>query len=282
MTVCIGALATKKDNHSENVIVASDRMVSLGGFMEFEHGVSKIGKLSNKSVALVAGDTLVGSQIVDASRNKIALSSELTILEIAKIVADTYAEKRDEIIESQVFRPRGITRDEFYNDYQNKLLQNIAYQLDQLVANWNVGVEIIVAGVDDFGAHLYTIVNPGTYTDVYQIGYNAVGSGAIHAMQSLIGFAHSPYQELNRTIFCTFAAKKRGEVAPGVGKETDLFVISKDGITELSQNQITELEELYNKDYYNPLTKEVRDKIEKLNFFKSKTNEKQSATPVEK
>jgi 20S proteasome alpha/beta subunit len=269
MTVCIGALATKKDNHSENVIVASDRMVSLGNFMEFEHEVSKIGKLSSKCVALVAGDTLIGSQIVDTSRAKIAEFSNLSkVADIAKLVATIYVETRDRIIEEQVFRPRGFTRADFYNVYQTQLLQNIAFQLDNQVATWNIGVEIIVAGVDDLGAHVYTINHPGIYTDVYQIGYTAVGSGAIHATQALIGFAHSPYQELNRTIFCTFAAKKRGEVAPGVGKETDLFIISKDGIKELTQDEIKELDEIYNKDYYNPLTKQVQEKIEKLNFFK--------------
>ena len=100
MTVCIGSLATKDKLQSKNVVVASDRMVSLGSFMEFEHEVSKITKLTSKCVAMVAGDTLAGSKIVAIAKDRIDKAPELTkINDIAALVSKVYSECRDEIID---------------------------------------------------------------------------------------------------------------------------------------------------------------------------------------
>jgi len=36
---------------------------------------------------------------------------------------------------------------------------------------------------------------------------------------------HTPFSELPETLFLTYLAKKRSEVAPGVGKGTDMFAV---------------------------------------------------------
>ena len=270
MTVCIAALCSAEHGtNPKNVVVASDRMVTLGGFMEFEHEVSKITKLTSKSVALVAGDTLRGSKIVDTVKQKLQQLQELNIPEIADLVAKWYSECRDESIENEIFKLRGLTRKDFYDSYQTKLLPQLAYQLDAQVMEYNYGVQLIVAGVDEDGSHAYFIDNPGTScTDIHQIGYTAIGSGAIHATQALIGFGHSASKELKLSTFSIFAAKKRGEVAPGVGKDTDLFVITNKGIQELTQEEITKLFEIYENEYHKPLADNVKAKINELDFIK--------------
>ena len=161
------------------------------------------------------------------------------------------------------------------------MLQQLVYQLDTFTAQFNVNVELIVAGVDDIGGHIYTVNNPGTFIDVQQIGYTAIGSGGVHATQALIGFGSSPDHELKRTIFCTFAAKKRSEVAPGVGKDTDLFIITNEGIQELSQEEIKQLTDIYDIEYNNPLNTAVKTKVSNLNFVKIEKNEqKESAAGI--
>lgn len=276
MTVCIASLCCSENGIPKKLVVASDRMVTLGNFMEFEHEVSKISILNKSSVVLVAGDTLRGSKIVDLAKIKISENVELTkTADIANIVAQVYSECRDECLENELFKPKGFTRKEFYESYQTKLLPQLAFQLDQTVSTFDYGVQLIVAGVDDIGSHAYTIANPGnTAIDVHQISYTSIGSGGLHATQALIGFGHSGVQDLNKTIFCTFAAKKRAEVAPGVGRDTDLFVITDSGIKELSRDEINILEEIYQEAYHKPLAESVESKLNKLDFIKPTENDK--------
>lgn len=267
MTVCIAALCSAENGVSKNVIVASDRMVTLGGFMEFEHQISKISKLTDKSVILVAGDTYRGSKVVDVVKDRLAEIPDNKIQNIANWVTKVYSECRDELIETEIFKTRGFTKKEFYENYQTKLLPQLAFQLDQQVITYDFGVQLIVAGVDELGSHAFAIYNPGNSIDIHQIGYVAIGSGTLHATQSLIGFGHSPAIDLKTTVFCTFASKKRAEVAPGVGKDTDLFIITEQGIKALSQDEIKQLDEIYEQDYHKPLTDNVIGKINELPFI---------------
>jgi 20S proteasome alpha/beta subunit len=44
--------------------------------------------------------------------------------------------------------------------------------------------ELLIAGLDERGAHIFFIGNPGGMsTAFYQIGFTAIGSGAIHAVR---------------------------------------------------------------------------------------------------
>jgi hypothetical protein len=64
VTVCIGALCASRDGRAGGaVVVASDRMVTLGGLTEFEHEVPKVTVVAARAVALIAGDALRGAQL---------------------------------------------------------------------------------------------------------------------------------------------------------------------------------------------------------------------------
>jgi 20S proteasome alpha/beta subunit len=140
--------------------------------------------------------------------------------------------------------------------------------LDQNSAQYNFGVEFLIAGVDTTGGHIFSVSNPGgTYNEYCQIGYAAIGSGAIHAVQSMIGFGHTGKCDLLKTIFYVYASKRRAEVAPGVGKDTDLAIINHEGVTQLTGDQLASLEELYN-EYIRPLDQGILDKLEKLDLVR--------------
>lgn len=276
MTVCIGALCEENaDERCKSVIVASDRMVTMGGFIEFEHPVPKITRLTDKCVALVAGDALKGAKVIDSLKAHFPIN---TIPEIARKTAEIYSSCRDFLIDTIIFRPRGLNKQDFYVNLQPRLLQGITVQIDEQVRNFNYGVDIIIAGVDDTGAHLYSISNPGNdATDFHQIGYCSIGSGAIHSLQTLIGISHTPTYNLERTLIGIYFAKKRGEVAPGVGKETDMMVITSQGIQILTQQELDKLEEVY-QDYTKPLSQEIVDKVTNLNIIQK--NETPPPNPI--
>ncbi len=270
MTVCIGALCADADNNmAQAAVVASDRMVTLGNLTEFEHEVPKISAITDKVVSLMAGDALRGSRLARDVITQI-LAGVVTVESVAGLAAKRYIESRNDLIESVIFAPRGITMGDFYQGLQQRMLPQLAGTIDGQVAGFNYGVELLIAGVDDTGSHLFSINNPGgIVNDFQQIGYHAIGSGTIHALQSMIGFGHMSGRALHETVFNVYASKKRAEAAPGVGTDTDMAIISHNGVQWLTKSDLNELERLFN-EYQRPLSKEMKDEVSKMKLFGEK------------
>jgi len=57
-----------------------------------------------------------------------------------------------------------------------------------------------------------------------------------------------PYEwvaRFTKTVFACYASKRRAEVAPGVGKDTDLAVLSNKGMFKADKTTLDSLEDLY-------------------------------------
>lgn len=243
MTICLAALCSEGDE-DPRAVVAADRMVTYGGFIEFEHTMPKVAHASPYALAMVAGDTLVGTRLARAVADSVAGTSP-KVVEIAQSLAQHYETVRQEQVEHQILVPRGLNLATFYGAHAS-LNGQITMMIDQQMLGFNLNVELLLAGVDDDGAHIYSIMNPGrpeTQHDI--IGYAAAGSGAIHALQSMIGFRHSADADVKETVFRVYASKRRAEVAPGVGHDTDMAVISRDGVKWLSEETLKQLGVLY-------------------------------------
>jgi hypothetical protein len=85
-------------------------------------------------------------------------------------------------------------------------------------------IEAIVSGVDGIGAHIY-VVNNSEVTCRDAIGFAAIGAGYWHANSQFMFAGHNRNRPLAETLLLTYAAKRRAEVAPGVGIGTDMFSI---------------------------------------------------------
>lgn len=243
MTICLAALAIEGDQ--QVAVVAADRMVTLGNFMEFEHQIPKMVVSSNVSVVMIAGDTLIGTSLAKDVAAQLQAGGVPTSGEIAGALAAAYGEVRKQKLEQEILSPRGLSLAEFYGRHTS-LNAQIAAMIDQQMAQYNLGVELLLAGVDAGAAHLFTVHNPGGgHLEHDVIGYAAIGSGAIHALQSMIGFGHHAGVPLADAVFHVYASKRRSEVAPGVGEDTDLAIISPHGIQALEADRLKELQEIY-------------------------------------
>src|SRR2546421_7416049 len=56
-------------------------------------------------------------------------------------------------------------------------------------------------------------------------GFAAIGAGEWHAKSAFMFNRHTRFRAVPQTLLLTYAAKKRAEVAPGVGAYTDMFII---------------------------------------------------------
>ena len=190
MTVCIGAICNWYPN-SNAVIIASDRMITNGDIIQHEHDMSKIVIITERIFAMMAGNTLSATTLIQKLVRRCQNSSN-SVEEVVNIAKLLYSEVRSEQINEEIFRPRGITMEQFYvGGLQSRFHPHIATSIDDQVMNFDYGVELIIAGTDNDGAHLYTVGNPGTSSNCERMGYVAIGIGALHATQSMIGFGHS-------------------------------------------------------------------------------------------
>jgi hypothetical protein len=115
--------------------------------------------------------------------------------------------------------------------------------LDNALVTLDLDVELIVAGVDASGGHLHSVGNPGGWQQCHDpIGTIAVGSGAIHAIQAMIGYSHSAAVPLRETVFHVFSSKRKAELAPGVGHDTDLMILDASGVAHVPKEAIRALD----------------------------------------
>jgi 20S proteasome alpha/beta subunit len=239
-------------------------MITMGRLIEFEHGVPKVSPVADRVVILIAGDGLRGGRLVRELRNALPIGA-VTVDAVATTAAQLYATHRLQQLESELFTPRGLTMQRYYAGVN--LLPQILASIDHEMMRFNYGTDFLVAGVDDAGAHLFHITNPGGSTSSFEnIGFTSIGSGQLAAMQAMIGFAHTPAKGLMDTIFAVYASKRRAEAAPGVGYDTDMVVIRPEGQQRISGDVLRGLAEVY-EEYQRPASQELTQKVSQLPIF---------------
>ena len=219
MTVCIAALC---DNGAGCVLV-SDQMttahIPIGYEFENEE-VKKIVPLANSICVLVAGDILFAHEVIEKTKGRIAQDGLTAIGPVAELVRQQYQDTRKAVIVRNELESRGLDLNSYYAG-QQRMLAQIVQIIDGQFRLFNPGVDLIVTGRGEAGFSVYTIANPGLATCNDPIGFAAIGSGSPHAMYALIeaGYKKSlPKIDVEKMVQ---SAKKRSQVAPGVGTKTE-------------------------------------------------------------
>lgn len=224
MTVCIAALC----DDGQGVVLASDQMVTVPFPInyEFEHeGSTKILPLVGETKVLLSGDVFRGHEMVGMARS--ALSKHrgpVTTAEATEVVRSCYQDLRRTCITQAQLEPRGLDIPSFYSNH-HQLVPDLVGAIDQALANANLGIELVVAGRNGDRFAVYSVTHPGIVHDHSVLGYGVIGSGAAHAMYSLIEADYRPTMPRAQVVDLVTAAKTRSQVAPGVGLRTTLEAI---------------------------------------------------------
>lgn len=268
MTICIAANCAK----GEAVVVASDRMLSAPFLtLEFDHPDAKIDLISQTCVALTAGDALTAHDVLAAGPGLAGQLQNPLIQHFADHVRQKFVESRRRLANEQILEPRGLSFESFYRHGGiSQLPPDLAMLLDNHIQQMRLEVSIIVAGIDQGGAHIYDIEDPGTSYCYDRVGYHAIGSGHRHALLTLVAHSQHVNTGLNQTIFNVYCAKRASEIAPGVGLATEMRVITRTGgVKSLSSEELSGLAPLYDK-RMNPKLDEVDQAIAALPYEKPK------------
>ena len=263
MTICIAAVAADRTA----VVVASDKMLSAAFLsLEFDHPRSKIESLGSSCVGMSAGDALPVGELFASAQPVATQLQNPQVEQIAKAIKEAYCALRAKRIEETVFQPRGVTLDDFYKrGLIQQLPTELAMSLDDMVQRRNLGIDLIVTGSDQSGAHIFGISDPGVVSNYDRIGYHAIGSGLSHALLSLVGTRQGWLTSINETVFNVFRAKRQAELAPGVGESIEMRVIAGNKTRNVTDEEFSHLNTIL-KELIAPQEKSHHEKISKLGF----------------
>jgi 20S proteasome alpha/beta subunit len=231
MTVCVGALC----ENGQTVVVAADKMVTFGAPMSLQMEppvLKKITQIDERSVVLFSGSVPDAEEIIAATKKQIHGLTNLATVNVAEAIKNAYVALKSKRVQETILVPF-IGAD--FAKFQSLLAQSpssqVLQQLLAMVMQHNLQTEALVGGVDETGGHLFAVSHPGVLLPLETTGYGAVGSGALHAAVRLSLGQHNKVASLLDTVYNVYEAKKAAEVAPGVGKLTDLAIIKAGKIT---------------------------------------------------
>lgn len=223
MTICIAAIT---DN--SKIIAITDKMITIGMPVATRYEISennKAIKLNEKCIALFAGNVVYANEILEIAKIKIAAltTTTHTVLEIASIMKSAYFEYWSKQLDNQLFQRYSLTLATFMQNQRN-LNDDLVKKVNEILANANLGVDILVAGIDT-APHIFYIGNPGTLTSLDGIGYALIGSGSQHAQLSLVENEYNAGILQKNGLYALLEAKRRAEYDPGVGQLCDIVII---------------------------------------------------------
>lgn len=228
MTVCIAASC----NNGEGFILVSDQMLTLHYPMAYEYENEEFEKISLISeklpiYCLSAGNAIFANEIIDEAKSQIRSKEIKSVGLAAQEIRDAYMKYRLSRLVRNELETRGLDLNTYYKS-QRILSADMVQAIDRKFRTINLGVEFIVVGKSDQSCNIYTVIHPG---DVYCndcIGYASIGIGAPHVIYHMIenNYRKSMNKELVEQLVT--GAKKRSEVAPGVGRATRTIVEPKE------------------------------------------------------
>lgn len=224
MTVCVAAIF---DNAS--VFGASDRMLT-GGDIEFQPAQAKIWPVTNSISVMTAGDISVHAEILRDINGLVAhkLQKEpqrwISVKEVAETYGTIYSTIRHARFEREVLLPMGLNSETLISR-QKEMAQSFVSEMTTRASRFCIpDIATLVVGVDEIGPHIYIVENAEVSCND-TVGFAAVGAGRWHSTSQFMSSGYTRSTAASRALIITHRAKRKAEVAPGVGRHTDMFMI---------------------------------------------------------
>lgn len=251
MTVCIATVCRfnyrkaddQKDDFGWVILTASDRMLTDEGLgIQYETGQGKWAKIADRVVVLAADSIAVHSDVLYDIRKDPSHNNDVGPKQIADLYSKFINKRRERDAEKEFLSPFGLTMAEFIAK-QKDMERGVVNALCENIANYKINVEALVVGCDKDGvANIYSVDSTGLVSCHTDIGFAAIGIGSVHSVPFLMSHSYWNGWAYYPALLATFAAKKAAEIAPGVGKHTDMGFISRDGAFTLYEGARIALE----------------------------------------
>lgn len=238
VTVCIAARA------GGIIFGASDRMLTSGD-VQFEPSAGmKIYSLTTSIFMMTAGDAALQAQITEEVEREVAVRIEKEphswwlVSDVANLYIKQFNIVRNKRAGDAILSPLFLDGASFVAN-QKSLSDQLVNDISKELLHFPMPrISAIFAGVDPTGSHIYMVrendANALESNCVDNVGFVAIGIGGRHASSEFMFARHAWNSPLPDTLFLTYYAKKKAEVAPGVGKGTDMVMVGP-GLGSLTQ-----------------------------------------------
>jgi hypothetical protein len=115
------------------------------------------------------------------------------------------------------------------------------------ISKFTLNTGILLIGFKEDEAQI-TEINEIRISDVRDLGFDAMGTGGLQAINTMLFQRHSKNDSLPTTVYNVYKAKRNAEVAVGVGKETDMIMPFKMGLVKIGEDEIKVLSQIYDEE----------------------------------
>lgn len=250
MTVGIAAIAENDDD--PYVIVAADRMVTVGqqGGVEYEDTESKVEPVlhSDEACAVIvgAGPTTYIDEIVEQFRRYGAGEEITTTRGALRYTLAAYQQVIRDSIDNQILAPFGYRFADLNSDESSipvEIQKTIAERILKFREAVGNRVRLLVAGVGEDGPGVF-LVSGGDFTNYSDMGYTEIGTGGDSARLTMIRREYDKSASLQEGVFTVLEAKSQSEERQGVGQQMDMALVQKDSIRRLDSEAIANLRDM--------------------------------------
>ncbi|MGO9451028.1 MAG: hypothetical protein ACLQDV_08285 [Candidatus Binataceae bacterium] len=197
------------------------------GFVESE-SATKIFSLHKNWRVMIAGDAVEAAYAIIDKAKRALRGANPDADTVGKTVMRCFQEQRLEEAEARFLTPRGLTLKLLVREGKRLLTESDLIRLETQVANFELEIELLIAGFDRTGTGFLLSVEGNTGRGMvrrHDTGFYAIGSGSINALFILNYREASPQIPLREALYYATEAKFYGEFATGVGMRTDVHIL---------------------------------------------------------
>ncbi len=258
MTVCIAALAA----NSQVIVCIADKALSFGDQIQWDADSSKITTLdNNKSLILMAGSEGPTSRVL---RKLDPLTAEWSgdRNDLMDVLEKKFKEAFSEEQEITLLHRQGMTKNDYLRAISGGQINRYMESLAVEVRDFRFECALIICGFDKNNMpYIVLLEPPGTAIDCTARGFSAIGTGAEKSISGLLFAEYERAHGVAHTLYDCFDAKLHAEMAPGVGYDWEMRLITATGAVPLHEKAKPLLERVWSKYNRSPFKKREKDDL---------------------
>src|SRR5262249_16657737 len=191
---------------------------------------TKIFGLTSSIFMMTAGDAPLQAEITALVYREISerIAREpqnwWTVGEAAELYARYYDFFLNKRTQHEILSPLHLDGQSFLQNQRN-MSDQLVNDLAKELLNFEIpNVAAIFAGLDPAGSHIYVVRN-NEVDCVDNVAFAAIGIGGRHASSQFMFARHAWNSSFAETLLLTYYAKRKSEVAPGVGAGTEMVMV---------------------------------------------------------